>query len=40
MDSRWNWLIDNIPLRVVLNTVAFFIWLAATFGVMEFGSKF
>lgn len=40
MDSKWNWFIDNVPLRVVLNVVAFCAWLAATYGVMEFASKF
>ncbi len=40
MDSKWNWFIDNVPLRVALNTVAFCVWLAATVGVLAFASKF
>jgi len=40
MDAKWNWLIDSVPLRVALNTVAFFVWLGAAVGIMEFASKF
>lgn len=40
MDSKWNWFIDNVPLRVALNTAAFCVWLAAAVGVLEFASKF
>jgi hypothetical protein len=40
MDARWNWLIDNIPARVMLNTLAWCVWMAAAVGVLEFASKF
>ncbi len=40
MDSKWNWLIDNVPVRVALNTLAWCLWVAATVGVLEFAAKF
>jgi hypothetical protein len=40
MDARWNWLIDNGTARVVINTLAWCVWVAATVGVLEFASKF
>jgi hypothetical protein len=40
MDAKWNWLIDNVPLRVVLNVAAFSVWLAASVGLLAFASKF
>jgi hypothetical protein len=35
MDARFNWIIDNVGIRVALNTVAFVLWVAATVGVLE-----
>jgi hypothetical protein len=40
MDAKWNWFIDNVPLRLVLNVAAFSVWLAAAVGLLEFASKF
>lgn len=40
MDAKWNWFIDNVPLRVTVNTAAFILWIAATVGVLELASKF
>lgn len=40
MDSKWNWFIDNVPLRVALNTFVWCMWIAATVGVLEFASRF
>lgn len=39
MDSRWNWFIDNTPLRVALNTLAWCLWIAASVGILEFAAK-
>jgi hypothetical protein len=27
MDARYNWIIDNAPLRVAINVTAFVMWL-------------
>jgi hypothetical protein len=35
MNANYNWLMDNVAIRVTLNTVAFALWMAATFGLME-----
>jgi hypothetical protein len=35
MDGKYNWLIDNVPIRVTLNTVAFALWIAIAVGVLE-----
>ncbi len=35
MDARYNWIIDNVGVRVALNTLAFVLWLALTVGVLE-----
>ena len=40
MDSSWNWFIDNVPVRVALNTIVWCLWIAATVGILEFGAKF
>ncbi len=40
MDSRWNWFIDNVPVRVALNTLVWGLWLAAAVGIMEFATRF
>lgn len=39
MDAKYNWMIDNVGVRVALNTVAFVLWLALTVGVLEVGSR-
>ncbi|HWR37662.1 MAG TPA: hypothetical protein VN622_17505 [Clostridia bacterium] len=39
MDSKWNWMIDNVAVRVAMNTIAWCTWLALTVGVLEFASK-
>jgi hypothetical protein len=35
MDAKYNWMIDNVAVRVTLNTVAFALWIALSLGVME-----
>ena len=39
MDARYNWAIDNVGVRVALNTLAFALWVAVTLGVMEVGAR-
>jgi hypothetical protein len=39
MDAKYNWLIDNITVRVTLNTVAFALWMATAIGLLEIASK-
>jgi hypothetical protein len=39
MDSKWNWFIDSVPLRVALNTFAWCMWIAVAVGVLEFASR-
>jgi hypothetical protein len=29
MDAKWNWFIDNVPIRVTINTLAFAVWMVA-----------
>ncbi len=40
MDANWNWLIDNVPVRVALNSIAFALWIAGTVGVLEFAARY
>jgi hypothetical protein len=40
MDAKWNWLIDNVTLRALINTAAFALWIAATVGILDFAAKF
>lgn len=40
MDARYNWIIDSVPVRVTVNTVAFALWIALTVGILEFAAKF
>ena len=40
MNANYNWLMDNVAIRVTLNTVAFALWMAATVGVLEVAAKF
>ena len=35
MNADFNWLMDNFAVRVTLNTVAFAVWMAASFGLLE-----
>jgi hypothetical protein len=39
MDAKYNWLIDNVTIRVTLNTVAFALWIATAVGLLEIASK-
>lgn len=39
MDSKYNRLIDNIAIRVSLNTVAFALWLVMAVGLLELAVK-
>jgi hypothetical protein len=39
MDAKYNWLMDNVAVRVTLNTVAFALWMAATVGLLVAATK-
>ena len=39
MDAKYNWLIDNVSIRVTLNTVAFALWMAAAVALLEVATK-
>jgi hypothetical protein len=39
MDSKYNWLIDNGPVRVTLNTVALVLWVVMSVGLLELASR-
>jgi hypothetical protein len=39
MDAKYNWLIDNGPIRLTLNTVAFALWIAMAVGLIELATK-
>jgi hypothetical protein len=39
MDAKLNWLIDNVAIRVTLNTVAFAIWIATAVALLELGAR-
>lgn len=39
MDAKWNWLIDNVWLRAMINTVALAIWIATSVGILEFAAR-
>jgi hypothetical protein len=39
MDAKYNWLIDNVSVRVTLNTVAFALWMATAIALLEAASK-
>ncbi len=36
MDAKYNWIIDNVGIRVALNTIAFVLWLGASFALLKF----
>ncbi len=39
MDARYNWLIDNVAVRVTLNTAVFALWVAAAIALLEVAAK-
>ena len=39
MDAKYNWLIDNVAIRVTLNTAAFALWIATTVALLEVAAK-
>ncbi len=39
MNANYNWLMDNVAIRVTLNTVAFALWMAATVGILAAAVK-
>ena len=39
MDAKYNGLIDNIAMRLALNTVAFALWLATAVALLELAVK-
>jgi len=39
MDAKYNWLIDNVSVRVTLNTVAFALWMATAVALLEVAAK-
>jgi hypothetical protein len=39
MDAKYNWLIDNVAIRVTLNTVAFALWIATAVALLEVAAK-
>jgi hypothetical protein len=39
MDAKYNGLIENIAIRLALNTVAFALWLALSVALLELAVK-
>ena len=39
MDAKYNWLIDNVAVRVTLNTVAFALWIGTAVALLELATK-
>jgi hypothetical protein len=39
MDANYNGLIDNIAMRLALNTVAFAVWLSMAVALLELAAK-
>ena len=39
MDAKYNWLIDNLAIRIALNTAALALWVAVSVGLLEFATK-
>ena len=39
MDAKYNWMIDNVTIRVTLNTVAFALWIATAVALLELAAK-
>ena len=35
MGAEYNWLIDNVPIRMALNVAAFLVWLSAVAGLLK-----
>jgi len=39
MDAKYNWLIDNLAIRITLNTAALALWAAVAVGLLELANK-
>ena len=39
MDAKYNWLIDNVSIRVALNTAAFALWMATAVALLEVAAR-
>jgi hypothetical protein len=39
MDAKYNWLIDNVAVRVTLNTVAFALWIGTAVALLALATK-
>lgn len=39
MDAKYNWLIDNVAIRLTMNTLALALFIAATIGLLEAAVK-
>jgi hypothetical protein len=39
MDAKYNWLIDNVAVRVTLNTVAFALWIGTAVALLELATR-
>lgn len=35
MDAKWNWFIDNAPLRSIVNATAFVVWFWLSIGLLS-----
>ena len=35
MDAKYNWIIDNVGVRVALNVAVFAVWLAASIALLH-----
>lgn len=35
MGAEYNWLIDNVPIRMALNVAGFLVWLGAMVGLFK-----
>ena len=35
MDAKYNWLMDNFPVRVAINLAAFAAWVAASYMLLK-----
>ena len=39
MDAKFNWLIDNVAIRVTLNTVALALWVGAAIALLQLAAR-
>ena len=39
MDAKYNWLIDNAAVRLVLNTAALALFVGISYGLLELAAK-